>query len=117
MNTQEQARKLAEMYTEVAENEGAYFESYLALEKWNRAITSPGLNNNLARWRVYIPPKATPEWETGMSGYISTRYIGKYIGVNPESDTGSLAFIIDSEVRMFHAKDIEPVPADRKYST
>ena len=57
MNHQQQARKLAEMYTEIAENEGAYFEGGNVNSSWYRAEGSPYMGSDLALWRVHIPPK------------------------------------------------------------
>ncbi len=57
MNPQQQAQKLAEMYTDIAENEGAYFERSDWGTEWKKSKDCPSLNIDMECWRVHVPPK------------------------------------------------------------
>ena len=54
MNNQQQAKKIAEMWKIIAENEGAYFMQMDTRGCWFIPDQAPDFDSNLDKWRVHV---------------------------------------------------------------
>lgn len=56
-STRDIAQSISNMWEEIAQHDGAYFEYNNSIDGWGKSGNSPNLNSEIARWRVCIPLK------------------------------------------------------------